>query len=72
MLIYVVLYMFKANAAHQSLSFYATNIFTCLVKAGIGLVETVISHQSSEAEDDQHTQVCELEIENISSTVFIL
>ena len=28
--------------------------------------------QSSEAEDDQHTQVCELEIENISSTVFIL
>ena len=28
--------------------------------------------QSSEAEDDQLTQVCELEIENISSTVFIL
>ena len=26
----------------------------------------------SEAEDDQLTQVCELEIENISSTVFIL
>jgi hypothetical protein len=28
--------------------------------------------QSSEAEDDQLIQVCELEIENISSTVFIL
>jgi hypothetical protein len=28
--------------------------------------------QSSEGEDDQLTQVSELEIENISSTVFIL
>ena len=28
--------------------------------------------QTTEAEDDQHTQVCELEIKNISSTVFIL
>ena len=31
-----------------------------------------VSVQQSEAEDDQHTQVCGLEIENISSTVFIL
>jgi hypothetical protein len=28
--------------------------------------------QSSDAEDDQLTQVCELDIKNISSTVFIL
>ena len=30
------------------------------------------SVQQSEAADDQYTQVCGLEIENISSTVFIL
>ena len=34
--------------------------------------QPVNNQQSSEAEDDQLTQVCELEIENISSTVFIL
>ena len=34
--------------------------------------QPVNNQQSSEAEDDQHTQVCELDIENISSTVFIL
>ena len=32
-----------------------------------------VSVQQSEAEDDQHTQVCRIEIKNISSTsVFIL
>jgi hypothetical protein len=34
--------------------------------------QPVNNQQSSEAEDDQLTQVSELEIENISSTVFIL
>jgi hypothetical protein len=34
--------------------------------------QPVNNQQSSEAEHDQLTQVCELEIENISSTVFIL
>ena len=34
--------------------------------------EQPVNGQQSEAEDDQHTQVCGLEIENISSTVFIL
>ena len=34
--------------------------------------QPVNNQQSLEAEDDQHTQVCELEIEIISSTVFIL
>ncbi len=34
--------------------------------------QPVNNQQSSEAEDDQHTQVCELEIKNIYSTVFIL
>jgi hypothetical protein len=34
--------------------------------------QPVNNQQSSEAEDDQLTQVSELEIENISSTVLIL
>ena len=34
--------------------------------------EQPVSNQQSKAEDDQLTQVCGLEIENISSTVFIL
>jgi hypothetical protein len=34
--------------------------------------QPVHNQQSSEAEDDQLTQVSELEIENISSSVFIL
>jgi hypothetical protein len=34
--------------------------------------QPVNNQQSSEVEDDQLTQVCELEIKHISSTVFIL
>jgi hypothetical protein len=34
--------------------------------------QPVNNQQSSEAEYDQPTQLCELEIENISSTVFIM
>ena len=45
----------------------------CVGQVGIFReVQSFNKQQSSEAEDDQHTQVCELEIENISSTVFIL
>ena len=58
-----------------------TNLAQCSKSGsgkGVGQVgifrgeQPVNNQQSSEAEDDQHTQVCELEIENISSTVFIL
>ena len=34
--------------------------------------ENMLYYISAEAEDNQHKQVCELEIENISSNVFIL
>ena len=45
----------------------------CQYDYGRKKIPTHLLLQSSEAEDDQHTQVCELvEIENISSTVFIL
>ena len=42
-------------------------------KVRVFMVKQLVSVQQSEAEDDQHTQVCGIEIENISSTsVFIL
>ena len=46
--------------------------YNCFLLQYYTLDECNYNQQSSEAEDDQHTQVCELEIENISFTVFIL
>jgi hypothetical protein len=57
-----------------------TNLVQCsisgswksLVKVMVFREKQTASVQQLECEDDQHTQECGLEIENISSTVFIL
>ena len=41
-------------------------------KVRVFMGQQPVNGQKSEAEDDQHTQFCGLEIENISSTVFNL